>query len=500
MSVTSISINRNIRHPALWVPTSYWAEGIPFAMASAAAATMFKDLGHSDGEITVATASIGLAWSLKPLWAAFLDMYMTKKFYVVAMEFVMGVLLIGMALALPVPNYFQIIIAILWILAFASATQDICVDGVYITTLDKKRQSAWMGVQGVFWTLGRLFAISAIVWTAGRLERAGYSHKAAWAYALGVSAVTMALLGVYHYLILPTGSLSRGGGKDVEQVNSPWAIRGGVSAGCGIVLGVILAFIASSTIAIIIGIGTALSIAIGWREHVPPFLAFVRKKHIIGMLVFVFLYRTGEGFLLQEAPLFLQSAVDKGGIGLTLEQKSLIDGIVSTLVSLGAGLLGGAVAAKYGLKRVLLVLALCMNIPHLCYIFLSQAVHPGAPLPLWLVCVLVSIEKFGYSFGFVGNMLYMMQQIAPGKYKMTHYAYATAFMNLVLVPTQAASGKLADWMGYRPYFIFVAIASIPSIWAAWKAPFPNPKDEDGTESGAERVEPEQAGEPAIASA
>ncbi len=210
------------------------------------------------------------------------------------------------------------------------------------------------------------------------------------------------------------------------------------------------------------------------------------------MLLFVFLYRTGEGFLLQEAPLFLQSTVDKGGIGLTLYQKSLIDGLISTVVSLGAGLLGGAFAAKYGLKRVLLILALCMNIPHLCYIFLSQAVSPGAPLPLWVVCVLVSIEKFGYSFGFIGNMLYMMQQIAPGKYKMTHYAYATAFMNLVLIPTQAASGKLADWLGYRRFFIFVMIASIPSILAAWKAPFPNPKDDGSDEDADAGDEPTKA--------
>jgi PAT family beta-lactamase induction signal transducer AmpG len=86
--------------------------------------------------------------------------------------------------------------------------------------------------------------------------------------------------------------------------------------------------------------------------------------------------------------------------------------------------------------------------------------------------LLVSLEKFGYSFGFVGNMLYMMQQIAPGKYKMTHYAFATALMNLVLVPTQMISGPLADGLGYRRFFVFVLVASIPSIIAAWRAPFP----------------------------
>jgi PAT family beta-lactamase induction signal transducer AmpG len=189
------------------------------------------------------------------------------------------------------------------------------------------------------------------------------------------------------------------------------------------------------------------------------------------MLLFIFLYRTGEGFLLIEAPLFMQAPIEKGGLGLTLAQKALIDGTISTSVSLVAGLLGGAFASRYGLRRALLPLAIFMNVPHVCYVYLSHAAATH-PLDLTTIQVLVSIEKFGYSFGFVGNMLYMMQQIAPGKYKMTHYAYATALMNLVLIPTQAASGPLADWMGYRAFFIFVLVASIPSILAAWRAPFP----------------------------
>jgi PAT family beta-lactamase induction signal transducer AmpG len=254
-----------------------------------------------------------------------------------------------------------------------------------------------------------------------------------------------------------------------------------VSLGVGAVIALMVWVGASLTITLVVGAGVAISVFVGWREHVPPFLDFFKKKHIWGMLIFVFLYRSGEGFLLQEAPLFIQSSLQSGGLGLSLQDKALIDGTVSTIVTLIAGLLGGAFASKLGLKRVLLILALCMNIPHLCYIYLSHAVSPTAPLPLWVVYVLVSIEKFGYGFGFVGNMLYMMQQIAPGKFKMTHYAYATALMNLVLVPTQQSSGKLADLMGYKTFFIFVLIASIPSIIAAWKAPFPNPPDVEETE-------------------
>jgi PAT family beta-lactamase induction signal transducer AmpG len=415
------------RRPLAWVPTAYIAEGIPFAMVIWCAGTMLKDLGKSDGEITVATASVGIAWSLKPLWAAFLDMAKSKRFFVVTMELVMAAVLAAIALALPLPASFRIVVAGLWVLAFASATQDICVDGVYITALDTTQQSRWMGVQGMCWNVGRIFATAAVVGIAAALKDGGFSTTQAWTHALLFAAVVLALLAVWHRFAMPTGT------STVRPRNRAEVVAGFVDA---------------------------------WRD-------FLRKPALGGMLLFVFLYRAGEGFLLVEAPLFLQASAADGGLGLGLAQKSWIDGTVSTLVSVAGGLLGGLFAARYGLRRVLIVLALAMNVPHLCYVVLGQLAVDGAPPPMWAIYMLVSVEKFGYSFGFIGNMLYMMQQLAPGPYKMTHYAFATALMNLVLVPTQMASGPLADWLGYRDFFLFVMIASIPSVLVAWKAPFPH---------------------------
>jgi PAT family beta-lactamase induction signal transducer AmpG len=413
--------------PAAWVPTAYLAEGIPFAMVIWVAGTMFKDLGHSDAEITVGTASVGIVWSLKPLWASLLDMTRTKRFWVLVCEGLLCAALAALAAALRLAAYFHAVLAALWVIAFLSATQDICIDGVYVTALDEPRQSAWIGVQGMCWNVGRIFATAVVVWIAGALERRGYAPKQAWAMALGASAATMGLLGAYHVRVLPTG--------------------------------------------------TAMTQPEGWRAVVDGFVdalrAFFRKPSIAGMLAFVFLYRTGEGFLLVEAPLFMQAPVVQGGLGLTLAEKALVDGSVSTVASIVGGLIGGKVASSLGLRRSLLLLAFAMNVPHLCYVFLSFAGSPATPLPLRTVQILVSIEKLGYSFGFVGNMLYMMQQLAPGRYKMTHYAFATALMNLVLVPTQMVSGPLADWLGYRGFFVFVLVASIPSVIAAWRAPFPN---------------------------
>jgi PAT family beta-lactamase induction signal transducer AmpG len=275
------------------------------------------------------------------------------------------------------------------------------------------------------------------VWIAGELQEGGMAAKTAWAYALGSSAVVMALLAVYHGFMLPRGSLSRRP-RDAAEVIATF--------------------------------GDTLR-------------AFFAKKQIWGMLLFVFLYRSGEGFLLMEAPLFLQAPLAEGGTALTLKEKGLIDGTIASTVSILGGISGGWFISRFGLKRSILFMALCMNVPHLCFVYLSQTVSVDNPLSLTTIGTLVTIEKFGYSFGFVANMLYMMQQISPGKYHMTHYAFCTALMNLVLIPTQMASGPLADAMGYKNFFLFVMVASIPSVLAAWKAPFPD-------------AEPEPAAEPA----
>jgi PAT family beta-lactamase induction signal transducer AmpG len=431
--VPDLSAVRRDVPPISWVPTAYLAEGIPFAIVIWVAGTMFKDLGRSDGEITLGTASIGIAWSLKPLWAPFLDMVGSKRHWVLAMQAVLCLLLAGVAGSLALASYFHVAILVLWVVAFASATQDICIDGVYITTLDPKAQASWIGVQSMSWNVGRIFATAVVVWMAGALKTKGISAHTAWSYALGLSGALMGGLGVYHSFVLPAGSLPQRP-RDVAEVVSTFALA--------------------------------------WKD-------FLRKPSIVGMLTFVFLYRLGEGFLLVEAPLFMQAPLQAGGLGLTLSQKALVDGTVSTVVSIVGGLLGGRFVAKMGLRRSLLILALCLNVPHLCYLVLSLWVAPNAPLPLLAIQLLVSVEKLGYSFGFVGNMLYMMQELAPGRFKMTHYAFGTALMNLVLVPTQMLSGPLADWLGYRRFFALVLLASVPSIAAAWRAPFPRTGEASG---------------------
>jgi PAT family beta-lactamase induction signal transducer AmpG len=438
---------KKIFHPVLWVITNFVAMGIPFSIVIWVTATLFKDLGHSDGEITIATGSVGIVWSLKPLWAGFLDMFRTKKFFVVSMEFVIGALFVLMGLALNLDAYFTAIIAMLWFIAFASATQDICSDGIYISTLNKAQQATYIGVQGMAWNLGRIVAVSGVVWFAGHLQKSsGLPPKSAWMYALLASGALMAIFGLYHSIVLPTGSV-----PEARQRQSA-------------------------------------------KQVIDEFLTsasdFCNKRSLWGMLAFVFFYRSAEGLLLMEAPLFLQSCLERGGLQLSLVDKGVIDGTISTIATIVGGLLGGAFIARSTLKKTLLTLALCMNVPHACYLYLSYSVTPLNHLSYDTIALMVGLEKFWYGFGFVGNMLYMMQQIAPGKFKMTHYAFATAFMNLVLVPTQMASGPLADSMGFRHFFLFVFLAAVPSLAAAWFAPFPQPeaKEDDSSVDDAARLD------------
>ncbi len=416
------------RNPWSWVPSGYFAEGIPYVMITWVAATMFKDLGHSDTEITFWVGNITLMWSLKPLWAVFLDMFKTKKWIVLAMEIGMVGLLVLVGFCLTMSSYFLISIGVLWMMAFASATQDICIDGIYITSLNKKEQAKYVGIQGVFWNVGRIFSMAFIVYIASYF---GQGETSSWTIAWCVAAAVMSALAGYHIFFLPKGSVP----------DRPESIKE-----------------ARAT-------------------FIDAWIDFFRKPQIWGMLAFVFLFRSGEGLLLGVGHLFLQAESEAGGIGLSLAQKSIIDGTVSTVVSLAGGILGGMFISKYGLKKTLFTMAICLNLPNLTYVYLAFAAQGGEPVTLWTVGSLVTIEKFFYSFGFIANMLYMMQQISPGKYHMTHYAFCTAIMNLVLWPTTAVSGFLADYLGYLTFFTVVMFATIPSFLAAWYAPFPRSEDE-----------------------
>jgi MFS transporter, PAT family, beta-lactamase induction signal transducer AmpG len=412
------------RSPVLWVPSLYFAMGTPMTAVTVMSAVMYKNLGLSNAEIALYTGSMYLPWVIKPLWSPVVEMFRTKRFFVLAMELVMTVTFACGALALGLPHWLTGTIALFWLTGFASATQDIAADGVYISAMSHREQAAYVGVQGIFWNLGRIIATGLLVSLTGVLHgRMGLSWTQAWTFIMGALAATMALSWMWHLRVLPTGGIAASAPE---------------------------------------GLGAAA------RTFKSAFTTFFAKKMIWRMIAVAYFYRFGEGLIDKIGPLFLLDRRALGGLELDNVQLGTINGTYGTIAFIVGALLGGLFSARKGLRATFFVLVLALNVPHLTYLYLSQA----RPESLAAIAAAVTIEKFGYGFGSVGHMLYMMQQMAPGPYKTAHYAFATGVMGLCMMSTGMVSGILQQAVGYQGFFLVVLAASVVPLVVAWYAPFP----------------------------
>jgi PAT family beta-lactamase induction signal transducer AmpG len=376
---------------------------------------------------------MGLPWSLKFAWAPLTEMFKTKRHWVLGTQFAMALALACVALVLPLPNFMGLTLAFFWVTGFLSATHDISADGAYMAVTSAKEQAAWVGMQGLCWNGGKVVASGLLVSLTGYLfERrlAGASGPAAelsawhysWMIVMGVLATLMALLGTWHLKMLPA---------DQRSSSAPTSVVDGLKA-----------FLAT-------------------------LVSFFQKRGIWLGLAYILLYRSGEGFIEKIGPLFMIDSVAKGGLGLSNQALGSINGAFGTVGFMVGTLLGGMFAAKFTLKRSIVFLALAMNVPHVCYVILASTHAPSHGL----VSLLVTIEKFGYGFGCVASILYMMQQISPGKYRTAHYAFATSIMGFSSMIPSMLSGFVQEKLGYQHFFVFCLVASIPSVVAAWLAPF-----------------------------
>ena len=400
------------RNPAAWVPTLYFAEGIPFFAVSLIAGIFYKRLGLGNDVIALYTKLLLLPWSLKPLWSPLLEMFKTKKYFVVLLQLVGGVSLGLIALVLPLPAYFLYTIALFGVVAFCSSTHDIAADGLYIASLSSKEQASYAGWQSGFYSVARLFSQGGLIILAGYLEtRMDVPH--AWMAIFASMGVILMLLGLYHARVLPSGGAARHSGSWREMAGTFWDVLA----------------------------------------------SFLRKPNIYLLLLFILLYRAGEGQVVTIGPLFLVDKRAAGGLGLSMDLFGTIYGTFGTLAFLAGTFLGGYFTSWLGLRRAILPLICAMNFPNAAYVYLSMA----RPTSHAAIASAMSVEMFGYGFGFVGVMLLMMQEIAPGKYQTAHYAIANSLMNLGLMIPGAVSGKIQMALGYRKFFVWVLISSIPAL-------------------------------------
>ncbi len=401
------------RNPLTWIPTLYLAQGLPFFAVNMVALQMFKSTGIPNEDATFWLRMIGFAWVFKPLWSPFLELVPTRKRVVVLFELIGGTSLGLVALALHVPAYFAACLAVLAVAAFAAATHDIGADGIYIASLDEKQQSEYAGWTGAFFNAGKFIASGGLLILAGNLEKT-IGVTSAWTIIFIIIGVAMVGLGLYHAWALPPAPNTALVDRSAKAI--------------------------SATL---------------W--HV--LLDFFRKPGIWLALIFIILFRAGEAQVQTIGPLFLREARALGGLGMTTAEVGGVYGTAGTVAFILGSIGGGYFTARLGLKRAIFFLILTMNLPNLVFYYLSVVL----PTDLTVITVALSIEMFGYGFGFVGLILFMMQVVAVGKYQTAHYAFATGFMQLGFVLFGMFSGKIQVALGYQHFFIWTLIAAIPVL-------------------------------------
>lgn len=408
------------KSPATWVPTLYFMEGLPNVVTVMVSVLMYKSLGLKDGEIAFFTSLITYPWILKPLWSPLMELIKNQKRAVILTQLFGGAAFGCLALAIPTDNFLPITLALFALIAFNSATHDIVADGIYVNVLDSPTQAKYVGIQGASYNIARFLAQGGIVVAAGKLEEL-WGVSPAWMAAMAVIGIMMVLMGVWHMKTLPSYVAQTSGDKTIAEVFT-----------------------------------TFLDVA----------KTFFQKKNIWWSIAFICLFRFSEGNQVKIVPLFLRAARDEGGLGLTTADVGVAYGVFASIAFVAGSLAGGFMTSKLGLKRSLLILCAAFNIPNACYLFLATA----RPESLTLVNGVVLIETFGWGFGFVGLPLYIMQEVAPGKYRMAHYAFGTAIMFLGFLLPSTFSGYISDALGYRLHFVWVLLATIPSFFVAWKVP------------------------------
>ena len=400
------------RSPITWVPSLYLAEGLPFFAVMIVARQMYKSFGVSNEDIAFWTNMIGFAWVFKPLWSPFLELTKTKKRPIILFQFIGGISLGAIALCLQLPQYFAISIGLLGIVAIASATHDIVADGLYIANLSNTQQAAYAGWQGAFYNAAKFISLGGLLILAGILEK-HMSVASAWAIVFMLLCLMLVLLSAYHSWALPTT-------KNSVEVKS---------------------------------------VAIVFNTLVDVIIDFFRKPGILIAILFIILFRAGEGQIQTIGPLFLRDLKEHGGLGLSTDQVGYVYGTVGTVAFLLGSILGGYFSAWLGLRRALPLLIITMNFPNIVFFFLSTAL----PDNIFVIGTALSIEMFGYGFGFVGLILFMMQVVAVGKYQTAHYALATGVMQLGMILSGMLSGKIQSELGYKTFFIWVLVSAIPAL-------------------------------------
>ena len=407
---------RTHRNPWAWVPSLYFAEGIPYVVVMTVSVIMYKKLGISNTDIALYTSWLYLPWAIKPLWSPFVDMFLTKRLWVVATQLLISIALIGVAFTISMSSFLILTLTIFALMAFSSATHDIAADGFYMLGLNEPQQAAFVGIRSTFYRIAMIAGQGALVVLAGTLEP-HIGIPQAWSVTFLVIATMFAVLCLYHRFILPHPAADRPTLEDQS--------KGMLS------------------------------------EFIHTFVIFFKRKDIWVILLFLLFYRFAEAQLVKLVSPFLLDPHDKGGLGLTTSEVGIVYGTVGIIALTAGGLLGGYAISKKGLWWWLWPMVIIMHTPDLMFVYLSHF----QPTNLLFINIAVALEQFGYGFGFTAYAMYMIY-ISQGEHKTAHFAICTGIMALGMMLPGMMSGKIQELIGYQHFFLWVMMSTIPGFIVA----------------------------------
>jgi len=400
------------RNPWSWLPTLYFAEGVPYILVNTVSVILYKRMGVDNAQIAFWTSLLYLPWVIKMFWGPMVDLYSTKRSWILITQLILGGCFGFISFSLHLPSYFAISLIAFVAAAFVSATHDISADGFYMLALSKEDQALFVGIRSVFYRIAMIFGSGFLVFFAGQLEKSLKNIPLSWTISFALSGLIFLIIFLYHKFILPTPA--------IDKKRSPHEVSAGA-------------------------------------PFLKIFAAYFKQKGIVGVIFFILFYRFGEAMLVKLASPFLLDAHDKGGLGLTTSDVGLVYGTVGVLSLIVGGIVGGWVISKYGLKRCIWPMAIILNVPHAAYLYMAIA-QP----PVFLAYPLVAIEQFGYGLGFTAFMVYLMY-ISRGEYKTSHYAISTGIMALGMMVPGLVSGYIQQAVGYKIFFIIVLLMAIPGL-------------------------------------
>ena len=402
------------RNAWAWIPSLYFAEGLPYVVVMTVSVIMYKRLEISNTDIALYTSWLYLPWVIKPFWSPIVDNLRTKRFWIISMQLIIGATLACVAFTIPTTSFFQYSLAFLWLMAFSSATHDIAADGFYMLGLTKHKQAFFVGIRNTFYRVAMLAGQGPLIILAGQLENIAGKTSWAWSITFFILAALFVALFLWHLVALPyPKSDERKSHKSMKEVMA---------------------------------------------DFVETFRSFFSKEGIGVAIAFLLVFRMGEAQLAKMSSPFLLDKISLGGLELTTSNIGFIYGTAGIIALSAGGILGGIAVSQYGIKKWLWPMVFAMNFPNFVYIFL--AFTQTHSLSLITLCVIY--EQFGYGFGFTAYVLFMIH-LSEGKHKTSHYALCTGLMALGMMLPGMISGWVQELIGYKYFFIWVMICTIPGF-------------------------------------